>query len=92
MAASRRQYTRSLCFARCLLVGADGSNHEVLMKNISYGGALLKPLEGGIPESLAVNKDCSLMMCRNPELCPSRYACTIVWMEEEHFGVEFIDN
>ena len=88
----KRVHTRSLCFDRCLLVGSDGINHDVVIENISDGGALLKTLEGGIPKSLKVNRDFSYLLHRKPELNLSRYSCTIVWMEEVNFGVEFLHN
>jgi len=89
---NRRKHPRSPCNTDCLLVSPEGIKLNVIMRNISLGGALLKTLQGGIPDNMGTNKDYSLVICSNPESSPSRYACTIIRMDADHFAVAFLDN
>ncbi len=57
-----RKHPRSECNTDCLLVSPDGIEHNVIMQNISPGGALLKNLQGAIPDNVDVNMGYSLMV------------------------------
>ena len=87
---NRRKHPRSQCNTDCLLVSPDGFKQNVIMQNISLGGALLKNLQGGIPDNLKVNKDYSLIV-GNESSPATRYACTIIRMNQEHFAVAFLE-
>ncbi|MEI6306099.1 MAG: PilZ domain-containing protein [Deltaproteobacteria bacterium] len=82
-----RKHERSECNTECLLVSPEGVEHNVIMQNISPGGALLKNLQG---DNIEVNMGYSLMVYESsPEI---EYACTIIRKNQDHFAVAFLEG
>jgi len=90
MPTNRRKHPRSECNTDCLLVSPDGIEHNVIMQDVSLGGALLKNLQGAIPDNVEVNMDYSLMVYESSPAI--QYACSIIRMDQDHFAVAFLED
>jgi hypothetical protein len=78
------------CEAKCLLY-YKGSQYGIVLKNISLNGALIT-LDRSMVFHPEINESCSLMLCNNPSLHPSRHPCRIVrYADDEKVGIQFLD-
>ena len=88
---SQRQYTRFECDSESILMELDGNTFDVLLENLSIGGALVK-VSDGIPQNLNVGDICSLMLCDNPDSCPVKHSCRVIRLDSVNMGVRFLTN
>jgi c-di-GMP-binding flagellar brake protein YcgR len=88
---SRRQYTRFDCDSECIQMEIHGDTYDVLLEDLSLGGALVK-VSNGVPNSLQVGDMCNLMLCRNPDSCPLKHSCRVVRHDSVSMGVRFLTN
>jgi hypothetical protein len=81
---------RVRCDTKCLL-DYKGSQYPIVLENISLNGALIT-LDRSMMFHPNINESCSLMLCNNPKLCPSRHPCRIVrYSDDEKVGIQFLD-
>lgn len=85
---SARGHLRVRIESSCILCYED-VNYHVLLENISLGGALVK-LEHKKPDSLYIGAKVDLMLCSNPDLCPTKYSCKVTRIESESVGINFL--
>jgi c-di-GMP-binding flagellar brake protein YcgR len=88
---SQRQYIRINGNSECILMELDGDTYEALLEDISLGGALIK-VNNGVPKSLQIGDECNLMLCHNPDLCPSKLSCRVVRHDSDCIGIRFLTN
>lgn len=88
---SQRQYIRVKDDSKCILMELDGSTYEALLEDISLGGALIK-VSNGVPKSLNVGDKCNLMLCSNPDVCPSKLSCRVVRHDSVNMGIRFLST
>jgi c-di-GMP-binding flagellar brake protein YcgR len=69
----------------------DGNTFDVLLENLSIGGALVK-VSDGVPQNLNVGDICSLMLCDNPDSCPVKHSCRVIRLDSVNMGVRFLTN
>jgi hypothetical protein len=78
------------CESKCL-IDYKGSQYSVVLENISVNGAVVTP-DRNMMFRPAINESCSLMLCNNPTLCPSKHPCRIVrYSDDEKVGIQFLD-
>lgn len=82
-----RQYNRMKCHSQCILEEPNGCCHEVMLNNISLGGALVESAE--VPYSLYQGKRCSLMLSNAVFI---NRDCRVVWHDSMHIGVRFMES
>lgn len=86
---NQRQYTRVECDSECILMEIDGDTYEVLLENLSLGGAFIT-MKNGIPNNLHVGAACNLMLCSDPGSCPTKHFCRVVRHGPSNMGVTFL--
>jgi c-di-GMP-binding flagellar brake protein YcgR len=86
---NRRQYTRVECDSECILMEIDGDTYDVLLDDLSLGGAFIT-MRNGLPNSLNVGDACSLMLCSDPGSCPTKHFCRVVRQGSVNMGVTFL--
>jgi len=86
---NRRQFTRVDCDSECIIMELDGNTYDVLLEDLSLGGAFIT-MRNGIPNSLHVGDECSLMLCSNPGSCPTKHFCRVVRHDSANMGIQFL--
>jgi hypothetical protein len=84
MARRSRIKCDSLCVLNC-----NGSSYSVILENLSLEGALLKT-NNKLLNQLKPNDVCDLMLCNDPNVCPTKYSCKVVRFDSEGIGVQFM--
>lgn len=84
---SRREYSRVKIESPCL-INFNDSIFRVQLDNISISGALLRVNDDEL-SSLDIGDSVSLMLCTNPNLCPAKYPCKVIWFDSSNIGVKF---
>lgn len=84
---SKREHLRVRCESPCIL-NYEGINYQALLDNISLGGALVK-VSDMQPERLYIGAVVNLMLCSNPDLCPTKYTCKVIRLDSPDIGIKF---
>ena len=85
---NQRQYTRFECDSECILMEIDGDTYDVLLENLSLGGALVK-VSDGVSNSLQVGEMCGLMFHDNLNMNFENHTGKIVRLDSGSVGVSF---
>ena len=85
---STRKYSRINCDSPCIM-NYGGFNYQALLDNISLGGALVK-VGNEQAVSLNIGATVDLLLCSNPDLCPAKYTCEVIWHASSDIGVSFL--
>ena len=88
MARHSRIGSRITCNSQCIL-NFHGSVYHVLLENISIEGALLNT-NNELLNHLKRGDLCDLLLCNDPDLCPTKYSCKVVRFDSEGIGVQFM--
>ena len=76
------------CDSQCVL-NCNGSSYSVMLEVLSLEGALLRT-NSGLMNSVKPNDVCDLLLCNDPNICPTKYSCKIVRLDSEGIGVQFM--
>lgn len=69
----------------------DVNTYEASLEDISLGGALIN-VSNGVPQNLKVGDICSLMLCGNPDSCPTKHSCRVIRLDSVNMGIRFLAN
>lgn len=84
---SKREYLRVRIESPCLINYRD-TIYRAILGNVSVSGALIRIDHDDL--SLVNSGDSvGLMLCNNPNLCPTKYSCEVVWNDSLNMGVKF---
>jgi hypothetical protein len=86
---SKRKYSRVICDSPCIL-NYGGLNYQALLDNISLSGALIK-VGNEQPDGLYIGATVDLLLCSNPDLCPTKYTCEVTRHSSSDIGVNFMN-
>jgi PilZ domain len=85
---SKREFSRVTCDSPCIL-NYDGFNYQALLDNISLNGALIKVGNEQL-DGLFKGARVELLLCSNPDLCPTKYTCEVIRYASSDIGVNFL--
>lgn len=90
MFSVKRQGKRITCSDKCLLV-YKGAHYPCILENISVSGALLLCTEP-LPKRMAKGESCGMLLCSDPELCPTEFRSKIARQESSKIALQFIET
>jgi hypothetical protein len=82
-----RENLRVNCLSPCILK-YEGINYHALLENLSLGGASVKT-GSEYPDNLYIGATVDMMLCSNPDLCPTKYQCKVIRLGPSDIGVNF---
>ena len=84
---SKREHLRVNSDSPCIL-SYEGVNYRALLENISLGGALVNVGSEQL-RGLCIGASVDLMLCDNPDSCPTRYSCEVIRRGSSDIGINF---
>lgn len=87
---SKREFLRVNCDSACV-IDYKGTSHQALLENLSLGGALIK-VGNDLQLNLQIGDLCGLMLCSNPDMCPTKYSCMVTRIDSADVGIFFLKD
>lgn len=83
----QRQGWRLECGDKCVLKHC-GKSADCVLVDISISGLLVN-CSDSVADNICPGDDCAILLCGDPQACPSEIACRVVRRESGNIGLQF---